>query len=198
MKNKIVQKSFESDSRTTILLKEYEMCEQQNATVGNWIWTSSTIFASAWIAGLALISSRESDLISIWILAGASVPSQFVWIVYLMRCFRIMDVLEERQRQIELQLGMTKGNLVYLRANYSPRDVESMQYSSNYQEIVREAIEGTEKTVHPGGLEKFILRIWESVFKPWIGGEGEGALYSLSIIISIAWLAYAILASFRG
>ncbi len=180
------------DQSVNILLKEYEACEQNNTSVGNWIWTSSTIFASAWIAGLALIASKETvDQKALWVLAIASIPAQFIWLVFLLRSFRIMDVLEERQRQIEVQLGMMKNNLLYLKAKHTQENIKAMKYSPNYQRMVHESAAAVKKTIHAGVLERCVMRIWESTFKPWIGGEGRGALYALAVIISLAWLVYA-------
>jgi hypothetical protein len=118
------------------LLKEYELCEQQNHSMSHEIWTSTTIFMSATVVLLTGIvyATISSDLLAdifsgcryntnIWpqliplfsiLIVGIGIILIFFrWIAWLKRMKFLTVVNYVRMRQIEKKLGLKKNWLAF-------------------------------------------------------------------------------------
>jgi hypothetical protein len=120
--------------RNDVLLKEYELCEQQNQSMSHEIWTSTTIFMSASVillTGLVyatITSDLLTDLFSRWntkilaqlaplggiVIVGVGIILIFLyWIGWLKRMQFLTVTNYVRMRQIEKELGMRKNWLAF-------------------------------------------------------------------------------------
>jgi hypothetical protein len=115
-----------------ILLKEYEACQQHNISIGNQVWTSTTIFFTASVTLLVGIVyatltsdvfSKPSCTINYYntpiIIASSAITLVGIgmmiiickWISWLKRQEFLTQVNYERSRDIELNLGMSKNKI---------------------------------------------------------------------------------------
>jgi hypothetical protein len=122
------------------LLKEYELCEQQNQSISHEIWTSTTIFMSAnviLLTGLVYATIRSDLLTSLFswgntkilaqvaslggiVIVGVGIILIFLrWIGWLKRMQFLTVTNYVRMRQIEKELGMRKNWLAF---GYDIRD----------------------------------------------------------------------------
>lgn len=181
-----------TDLQQAVLLKEYEMCQQEAESFGNWIW-SSAIFASAWVATLGLLATRENNLSVVWMLTAAAVFSQFFWVVFLIRTYRAREIMYLRQRQIESQLKiMLKSTALDFAGKWRNTASRMREAKEEDADAIRDFLERASIEVPYSPLEETIMHVYDRVFGRWIGGQARSALYLMSVIVALAWLAYAI------
>jgi hypothetical protein len=115
--------------RQEILLKEYEICEQQNNSIGHEVWSSTTIFLTVSVTLLAglIYGTMTNDVftklfcrgnINIWpivmalsgvMIVGIGIIIIFCrWIGWLKRTEFLTRLNYETLRDIETNLGMEK------------------------------------------------------------------------------------------
>ena len=120
-------------NRQQVLLKEYEICQQDNSSIGNQIWLSASVLMSANVALLAwfayviikelpLLENTEGFVkvlglvmvLGLVILLGLAIIAIFYcWKRWLNRMGFLKFINYERMREIETALGMRKNWRAY-------------------------------------------------------------------------------------
>jgi len=111
--------------RQQVLLKEYEICQQDNSSIGNQIWLSASVLMSANVALLAwfayviikelpLRENTECLVLGLVTAVGMAIIAIFYcWIRWLNRMQFLKFINYERMRDIETALGMWKNRRAY-------------------------------------------------------------------------------------
>ena len=178
--------------RQEVLLTEYRVCEEQATATANSIWTSSSIFLAAWIAGLAVMVANLNEvdrIVVIWLLAVAAVLSQSLWWVFIARSLQKGQYLFVRQRQIEIELGMLKGLAINAIDHADRRQEIRDSLQSDGQKAALDGFLDEAKLVSTP-FEKCLLSCFKVLFG-WLGLGGRASLYLLSVLVAVAWVLFA-------
>ena len=111
--------------RQQVLLKEYEICQQDNSSIGNQVWLSASVLMSANVALLAwfvyvilkelpLPENTEWLVLGLVTVVGIAIIAIFYcWKRWLNRMQFLKFINYERMREIETALGMWKNWSAY-------------------------------------------------------------------------------------
>jgi len=139
-------------NRQDILLREYEVCQQANDSIGRQVWLSTSVFLSTnvgllgWIAyGITTRGAPHPDNIHWLVLGlGLGIISIFIfWIHWLNRMQFLTRMNYERMREIEIDLGMWKNWFARALDKWGKLSKEKWEkLPKDWQKLTKEEYEG--------------------------------------------------------
>jgi hypothetical protein len=170
----------------TVLLKEYEVCQDSASSLEQVIWQTSAVLGLGSLGSIVALASTKAPFSVVLVIAFLSISASFLWWSAANRWWTIEHLKFERMRQIEDRLGMRQNHyLKYLddlqdtlkREPFKPRSDRAIAI----REHVREALGLDEPTV---------LRL-ENI--PYQRAGPRDILKWLRWIIPVAWIGYLLL-----
>lgn len=192
----MAQEGQVAEDRKEVLLKEYDVCQQEAMATANWLWTSTSIFLAIWMTGLGIVATKTEDVPKEeqWLLAAGAAVAQVLWMAFAARSFRIRQLLFVRQRQIETHLGMFKSRAIHVAdMNQSRRQVYLQQLPGSERVELGDFLKA-EAELETSVGEKWLINPAQEWLQPVFGRGGHIALCGFSALVAIAWILLAGLA----
>jgi len=159
-------------SREEISLKEYEVCQQHNNTIGTQAWQATSIFLLVNLGIVTFVFQRGThnrDSFALVLVIGIIfILISYFWRRWVKRRGFVTKINYQRMREIEEELGLWKNRYVHLL-----RELKNKQSSvSTLSSLSRKDME-------------HIKRLGESY--PYAGPGGFFILRLIPMLIMIAW-----------
>jgi len=172
--------------RQEILLKEYEVCQQHNDSIGSQVWTSTSIFMSINVAVLGGVAygiitkgiPLEENTKWLVLALGLGIISIFTfWMRWLNRMQFLTSINYERMREIEDELGMWK--------NWMARGLDDWDKLSDDKKKKLTDLH----TRYPRGIPW-----WNNRFPAYRPPRGFEGLKWTARIVMIMWVSFIVIA----
>jgi hypothetical protein len=165
--------------RQEVLLKEYEVCQQDETAVGARAWQATAVLLPVVAGGLAYASwsDKIQNAVTNWdlvILACFYISVIVSWMVIVYRQVRQQRIAYFRMQEIEWDLGMRKNLYAHWLDHWSNRE----QPSGTLEELHREL----------PGMRWDWMRIWRWRWR-WRWGRGYAAMMRIGLFAIVGWLA---------
>lgn len=165
-------------SRQEVLLKEYEICQQHNNSIGSQMWVSTSIFISTNVALLGWLAKSIGSvenlnrlvLLTVPVLGIGLILILWYWIRWVDRMRFLTRVNYERMRDIEYELGMQK--------NWMVRGLDVAHEKDKKGELENK--------------EKEQFREAKQYYRRYTPARGFGGVRRMAIILIILWSIFII------
>ncbi len=151
-------------SKKDILLKEYEICQQEaDASAANY-WTFAGIYVGintallgAIAAGIVASDKVDSKLFypPVWLFACAVFAFHYFVLAWLKRVTHLIGFINARMRIIETKLGMKKGRYIHGLDYWEKTNIQlRREIATTWEDLSEEEISDVEEAIEKGLKDK--------------------------------------------
>ncbi|NWF77333.1 MAG: hypothetical protein HXY36_01855 [Chloroflexi bacterium] len=169
-----------------VLLKEYEVCQQHNDSIGSQVWIATSVFMSVNVAllGAVIYSMTGSSLLErnirclVLVLGAGIIAILHFWKRWLNRMQFLTSINYERMREIEDELGMRKNKIAW-----------SLDHWDGLTEEEKEKYKKLNEQYPRYGWWKFLWKRFPK-YAPPRGFEGSRSIVWILIML---WIIFIVL-----